>query len=234
MALAADPNGDTRTLRHAAILLSQASAFPELAGVARRYFDNARRRGDRRPLRSLALELVGDEAADGAREAVLRAYSVGDRIRASRLGRAVVPVSLAFGVAGIAAGAYFAGRPPAVPPDAVIVVLARDASGANFVLTSPIRNADWIPAVPLVAEPDARTINAGQQLNEFVPRPGHPDEWVMQADVPDSGGTELFVLTDGGRTRRRLTFKRSSARPRFLMRRVQTRSPATDERTYIQ
>ena len=176
--------------------------------VLRRWVGQARRAGDRRPLRSLAAELLGETAPPAAATRLVRRLPAHLRLGLDTPRRVATAAALVLLVAGAALARALR---PEREPDAVLVVLggAGSDSAAPYGVPIDLGTLAAGSSLDLLRSPRAasglprKVIAAGIQ---YEPQPGG-GLWAYSRTSPDSGGEDVYVLRPDG-TERRLTFTR--------------------------
>jgi DNA-binding SARP family transcriptional activator len=203
--LASSARDDPGVLHRAAHHLAAAGEERELARVFTRRVRLQRRRGERRPPRAVAAELLGDAATAARVSRLVRALPLYVRLGLVTPQRVVaVAVSVLVVGAGIAALML---RPPSPLPD--VRLMAIRAMGDSFTaLTVPIFREGWTNGTAL----DVRKLGssyrglatAAHSRNGLLrPRPDGR-AWAFPRVSGDSGDIDLY-LADVNGTVRRLT-----------------------------
>ena len=204
--LAQTAGDEADLLYRAARHLAQAGDETRLGQAFARWLTLVRRRGDRRPLRILAAELLGSSADAADVRRLLASLPVPLRLGLSskRQVAAAVGVAGTVGVAAVAVLALLLATPPPAPPDAVLVAVVPSDSAAANVYRVPIYRAGWEALATL----DVRACGerraelsklARVQMPVFSP---DGKSWLFGRIMPDSGERDLFLATADGAERR--------------------------------
>ncbi|HTT66671.1 MAG TPA: AAA family ATPase [Gemmatimonadales bacterium] len=180
---------------------------PAVGDVLRRWVAQARRSGDRRSLRSLAAELMGEGARPGAAGRLVRRLPAHVRLGLDTPRRIASAAALTLLVA---AGATALALRTAREPDAVLVVLRPAGADSATPVGIPLyRDAPASGALDVRRPPRTVTVlpkRVAMLRSSYEPQPGG-DQWLFVRTAPDSGGEDVFLLRPDG-TERRLTASR--------------------------
>lgn len=178
---------------------------PQLETVFARWVAAARVRGDRRSLRSLALDMLGSSPGASRARGLVASLPMHLRLGLTT-GRRVAAV-LALALTGAGAAAWALLRPPPAPPDAVLVVLRPNGNDSVSAVSVPIWRAGWedVAAIGVARRGKPYPVLAaagrgGGLAPQAAPSPDG-SSWAFSRLVPDSGAIKLFVVGPDGRPR---------------------------------
>lgn len=195
-----EPNLLLRSCRH----LLAAGEWPEFGRICDSWVRTARRSGDRRTLRALAREVLGEDTDPAAVRRVTRTLPLSTRLGAPATG----PRRL--GLAGGAVAVMFwglsqMGTPASAPPDAILMVLRPAPGGEVSGYELPIRRQGWEELETLDVRVDGRSV---PELSGLPIHSGHvlqmPGQrrWAYAGVVEEAWGPDLFLLGPSGATER--------------------------------
>jgi DNA-binding SARP family transcriptional activator len=204
-ALAADAEGDLSLIPHAVRHLAAGGEDRKLLEPWTRWVRERRRRGDCRPLRVLAEELLGEAASEARTTRLVAGLPVTIRLGVERrwpIAAAVVAVLV------LAGAAIAATRHPAPPVEAVLLAAQPQGADSTRVLQYTLHRGEWQDLQTL----DLQTRSATSPLlaTDFSIGPGPSPvgtAWVATRVFPDSGIQDLVLISATG-DRRRMTFSR--------------------------
>jgi len=197
--LAQDASDNDQLLLHAGQLLASASDRSRLNEVFRNYLWISRARGDRRPARELAREMLGNRKSADESKALYRSLPLYYRAGLTSTQRiaAAVTVVLIMGAVFVVGWLW----PDGTPPDIVLIAYDRTSGpfghpiGAN-VMRDRLTSFD---AIELNRTNDAPRIDSihGQPVSS-------PDgnSWAFNRLKSDSGEIDIFIIDSEGNERR--------------------------------
>jgi len=196
---------DLHRVQRAASHLVRAGADADLGTLFTRYFAATRQRRDPRNARVLAREILGENADPHLADRLSRSlpwHVVLESQGPLRLG--VMSVGLV--LLGLSLGMLLPGARSRTPPDAFVRAWIRKAQGHSQLVEVPLRRDAWTGGEPI-------RVDEGRVLFELdgtwqaapMQSPSGTDNWSGVRAVPDSGVTDLYLLSDGGRRQERLT-----------------------------
>jgi DNA-binding SARP family transcriptional activator len=213
LAFAADAEGDLSLTPHAVRHLAAGEEDRKLAEPWARWVRERRRRGDRRPLRVLAGELLGEAASEARVTRLVTGLPVAVRLGVERRWPIAAAVLAALALTGAAIAAV---RRPAPPVAARLLAFQPRGDDRARALEFTLRQGEWqdLQVLDLRSRPVTTPLKAA----DFSLRPGpssFESTWVTTHVFPDSGSQDLVLITATGQ-RRRLTFtRRDDGAPSF-------------------
>jgi DNA-binding SARP family transcriptional activator len=197
---ASDPDLATRAARH----LAAAGDTADLGRVLALTVRQARRRGDRRPLRLVVTEALG-RANAGAIAGAMRLLPLSVRVGLTTPARVAAAVAVPIAAAGIALSILL--RATATPEVALVVRTRIDATHETLVAVA-LTDALFETSGPLdlrtlrtVRSITPRIASLAEVVGRVVPQPGGR-WWAYWRVSPDTGGEDLYAATPDGMTRR--------------------------------
>ena len=197
-----DANGrDTRALRHAGALLAQADDRALLRVAFARFAYLAREAGHRQPNRALANDFLGERASDELASHLVGSLPLAERMGLFSTGRqvAVVAAMAAMPLTLVLVGMLRNQPPPdvtlavgSVGPDSIATVYRVPIHARQLVTGSIVHAGGGRPAWHVHSDPTTGTL---------VRRPDDK-AWTVDRVTTDSGGIDLFDISDDGRERR--------------------------------
>jgi len=191
---------DTRALRQAGGLLAQADDPASLRVAFARFANLAREAGDRQPNRALANDFLGERSSDQVATQLVGSLPVLERIGLFSTGRQVAAaVALVVMPAALLMIGMLRNQPP---PEVTLAVGSVGADSianmyripvhARQLTTGSMVRPEGGPAWRVHADPTTGTLTR------------RPDDkaWTVDRVALDSGGIDLFDVTDDGRERR--------------------------------
>ncbi len=197
-------DGDLHRLARAAGHLAQGEETSLVQTVFREFVVSQRRRGDRRTLRTLANELLGDATTTTRCRALVRGLPAYVRFGLTSARRVLAAAGL---IALIGTGAAFMLLRTPLPADGSLIAMVPGEAGAMEVYAVPLRRSDWSSA-PIDIQRDGVHLPVRLTMSNAEGLPAvSPDgtRWVFARSTADSGGIDLF-LVDASGDERRLTY----------------------------
>ena len=195
-AVLADARDDAQRLRFSARYLQSAEDRVGLNEAFVRFVRAARTNHDRRPVATLAGDLLAGAANGSVVRSLVAGLSMRERLalapptRLATLAGALVMAVLA------AAGYLSRSRPPVPPPNAVLAVAVQGARGLSIYETG-LDTAGWtadsILRISTLGRP--RWFYPIHSVAGLRPRPGHPGSWIANPAFSDSGAYDLVLLS---------------------------------------
>jgi len=192
---------DTRTLRHAGGLFAQADDPASLRVAFARFAYLARAAGDRRSNRALANDFLGERSSDQVATQLVGSLPMLERIGLFSPGRQLAAAAT---LAVMPAALLFIGmlrnQPP---PDLTLAVGSVGADSIANVYRLPVHAKQL--AVGSIVGPDGGRptwrVHSDPTMGTLTRRPDD-EAWTFDRVATDSGGIDLFDVTDDGRERR--------------------------------
>ncbi len=202
--LAAGADGDIQKLTLAGQFLLRAGDTPRLRGVFRRCVWSARKKGDSRNVRDIAIDLVG--AAGGAKEVqgLIRSLPIPMRLGLTSEKRIITAATLC--VLAVLTIGWVTLTEPTLVPDAHLVLVEFPRGAATNAVSVPVRSETLDSDRPLQVRSAGVSLPAlrfSAEVTSLVPNPGG-NSWVASMVSPDSGGLDLYLIGPDG-TKSRLT-----------------------------
>jgi DNA-binding SARP family transcriptional activator len=200
------PGADVEQLLRAGQHAAAAGDQDELERLFPRVVRAARRRGDRRPLSQLAVQLLGEGASTEGARRLVRHLPV--HIRAGLTSRSRVGALVGAVTAAVLVPFVIVSRTPPPFPDAVLIVAEKEPHGSVRAYRVELKREGWPPSPAL----DVTAIGSPYRMSfpeiAFDATPS-PDgrQWVFRREMADSGGNELFLAGPRGSIHR-LTYRR--------------------------
>ena len=194
-------SSDTRVLRHAGVLLAQAADHESLAVAFARFARTSRHAGDMHSNSALASDFLGERSSPTLVKRLVRSLPLHHRTGLYSLKRQVVAAAAAVLLpASVFIGANVVRQPP---PEVVLAIGYVGSDSVARIHRVPIRATELTPGSTVRVKPGRATwrFRADPTLGTIVRRPDNK-AWVIDRVVADSGGIELFEITDDGRERR--------------------------------
>ena len=192
---------DTRALRQAGGLLAQADDPASLRVAFARFAYLARAAGDRQPNRALANDFLGERSSDRVASQLVGSLPVLERIGLFSTGRQVVAAAvLAVMPAALLLIGMLRKEPP---PDVTLAVGTVGADSIANVYRVPVHTRQLVTGSMVHPDGGRATwrIHADPTTGTLTRRPDDK-AWTMDRVTTDSGGIDLFEVTDDGRERR--------------------------------
>jgi len=197
-ALAAIGRDDPDALHRAARHLAAAREERQLARVFTHRVSLQRRRGERRPARALAVDLLGEEASPRRVSQLLHALPLHVRIGLTSPARVAAACLATLLAAGVASFPLWRPAPPL--PDVEMVVLAPIGEDSMAALVTPLRRAGWEHERPIRLRPSPLLAASGGRNDHSASPDGR--SWAFSRVMKDSGEIELFVVGPDGQPER--------------------------------
>jgi DNA-binding SARP family transcriptional activator len=177
-----------RTLRSAGAHFARAGDPPGVARAFAAWIRRLRQHDDRRPVRALAVEFLGDDDPLDVQRLV-RALPLQQRIRWSRWRSAA---TIAFVAVASAATTWQWARQPTTAPDEVFLAVSVDSSGDTTTYRVPIRRNQWTGGELLVVSRDGHAERTAlpSALTNYTLGPD-AKSWISWQTMPDSGAVDL-------------------------------------------
>jgi DNA-binding SARP family transcriptional activator len=194
-------SGDTRVLRHAGALLAQAADHESLAVAFARFAHVSRHAGDTHSNSALASDFLGERSSSALVKRLVRSLPLHHRSGLYSLKRQVAAAAAVVLLpVGALIGANVVRRPP---PEVVLAVGYVTSDSVATVYRVPIYAAQLVPGSTLRVEPTRPKwrLKADPTMGELIRRPDNK-AWAIDRVTADSGGIDVFEITDGGRETR--------------------------------
>ena len=193
--------GEMRELRHAGALLAEAGDEAPLGVAFSKFARLARQAGDRQPNRALAADFLGERATPALTRSLVRWLPLTHLVGFYSVRRQVFLAAAANIVMfGVLANRYIAGRPQ---PDVILAIGAVGLDSAARIYRVPIRSGEVGPGSQVLVgggQPTWR-MRLDPILGEPVRRPDN-EGWTVERVSSDTGGIDLFDISDDGRETR--------------------------------
>ena len=194
-------SGDTRGLRHAGALLAQAADRETLAVAFARFARISRHAGDMHANSVLAADFLGERSSPELVRRLVRSLPLHHRTGLYSLKRQVAAAAAVVLVpVGVLVGANIVRQPL---PDVVLAIGSVSSDSVATVYRVPIYAAQLAPGSTLRVEPTRPKwrLKADPSMGSLGRRPDNK-AWIMERVVEDSGGIDLFEISDDGRETR--------------------------------
>jgi DNA-binding SARP family transcriptional activator len=194
-------SSSTRALRHAGGLLAQADDRESLRVAFARFAYLGRAAGDRQPNRALATDFLGERSSDDLATQLVGSLPVLERIGLFSTGRQVaVAAAVAVMPAALLLVGMLRNQPP---PDVTLAVGSVGTDSIANVYRVPIHARQLVTGsiVRVGSGRPAWHVHSDPTTGTLVRRPDDK-AWTVDRVTTDSGGIDLFDVSDDGRERR--------------------------------